>query len=278
MQNLGIFNTLSEFVLIRINLASEITHFKGWIESKKHLDYDLWYIENGEMELQVGDKTFIVKEKDMVLFGPRIAYTATVISKSCSFHFIHFDFSLGEHSRILDHYDLTGIISPDIAEEERELLLGAYSAYKTNVPLSAIRLKGSLTILLSKIIESYGAGKYRGAFNESLDDLQKSSNPITNLQPVFSYIQEHYSKSIRIQDLAELVGISEKYFISYFKQAFGVTPGRYIYQFKMNEARKLLLSKKYSIQEIASMLGYSDPFSFSKSFKKYYTISPSDFC
>lgn len=277
MKNLGIFNTLSEFVLIRISVTSEVTHLKSWVESKKHLDYDFWYVENGEIELRIQDEVFIVREGDLILFSPRIAYTATVLSDNCTFIFTHFDFSLGEHAHILDTFDLPGIIPSHLVEQEITLYREAYTQYIQNVPLSAIRLKGSLTILLSKIIEKYGSGHYKGEFNQHLKDTKNISGDITNLQPVFTYIQQNFSNCIRIDELSPLVGMSEKYFISYFKKVIGVTPGRYIYQLKMNEARKLLFSKQYTIQQIASMLGYSDPYSFSKSFKKYYTTSPSEF-
>ncbi|TSB47917.1 helix-turn-helix domain-containing protein [Alkalicoccobacillus porphyridii] len=277
MTNLGIFNTLSEFVIIRINVASEITHFEGWVESKKHLDYDLWYIEHGEIELRIQNEVFIVREKELVLFSPRIAYTATIISKSCTFTFTHFDFSLGEHTHILDNFDLTGILHRHLVEQEIQMYLEAYLQYKKSIPMSAIRLKGSLTMLLSKIIENYGNGQYTGEFNKYLKDTKNIADDMTNLQPVFTYIQNNYSTSIRIHELATIVGMSEKYFISYFKRAIGVTPGRYIHQLKMNEAKKMLFSKKYTIQQIANTLGYSDAYSFSKSFKTYYKVSPSEF-
>ncbi len=80
-----------------------------------------------------------------------------------------------------------------------------------------------------------------------------------------------------MNELAALVGISEKYFITYFKKALGITPGQYIYQIKMNRAREYLNEKKYTIQQIANLLGYPDPFTFSKAFKKYYNVPPSKF-
>lgn len=211
------------------------------------------------------------------LFFGRQAIWQMVLSETCTFIFTHFDFSLGEHAHILDNFNLTGIIHSRLVEQEIRLYLEAYEYYKQNVPMSAIRLKGALTMLLSKVIENYGNGHYTGEFNKYLKDTKNISDDMTNLQPVFTYIQENYSTSIRISELATLIGISEKYFISYFKQAIGVTPGRYIHQLRMNEARKLLFSKQYTIQQIAGMLGYSNAYSFSKSFKNYYMMSPSEF-
>ncbi|MGN7170043.1 helix-turn-helix domain-containing protein [Paenibacillus cellulositrophicus] len=80
-------------------------------------------------------------------------------------------------------------------------------------------------------------------------------------------------RSVRMNELAALVGVSEKYFISYFKKSVGITPGQYISQIKMNRARDYLYAQKYTFQQIAGFLGYPGPFTFSKAFKKYYKNS-----
>lgn len=145
--------------------------------------------------------------------------------------------------------------------------LDTYDQYKQNVPMSQIRLKGCLTILIAKIMELYGCNQYRGEFIQDTTK-QKLTKYLDKLQPVFNFAHEHLHQSLSVGELAIVSGMSEKYFISYFKNALGITPGRYIYQLKMNRARELLYSKQYSIKEIASMLGYPDPYSFSKAFKK----------
>jgi AraC-like DNA-binding protein len=45
----------------------------------------------------------------------------------------------------------------------------------------------------------------------------------------------------------------------------------------MNRARDYLYEKNYTIQQIAGFLGYPDPFTFSKAFKKFYNVPPSKF-
>jgi len=52
-------------------------------------------------------------------------------------------------------------------------------------------------------------------------------------------------------------------------------PAEYISKVKMNKAKELLLGTSASITEIAYSLGYPNLFSFTRAFKKYYSISPS---
>ncbi|OAS89550.1 AraC family transcriptional regulator [Metabacillus litoralis] len=276
MDSLDIFNELSELIKLQINSCSEVAHPNSWIERRQHKDYDLWCIQEGQIEIRIQEEVYLASEGDLILFTPKVTYTATTLSTSCKFIFTHFDLSLGDHIRILDNFQLSGIIHSTLVEEEIRLFLDTYDQYKRSAPMSGIRLKGCLTILIAKIMEQYGRKQYRGEFVHYPTN-QKLTMDLVKLQPVFDFIHEHLHQTIRVEEIAAVASMSEKYFISYFKQALGLTPGRYIYQLKMNRARELLYLKRYSIKEIASMLGYPDPYSFSKAFKKYYKVPPSKF-
>ncbi|MCK0473210.1 AraC family transcriptional regulator [Halalkalibacter sp. APA_J-10(15)] len=276
MDNVTLFNELSEHAMLRIYGSQEITHPGHWIESKNHLDYDLWYIQKGKVEIHINEEVYEASVGDLVLFSPMVAYTATTVDGPCQFIFTHFDFILGDRLDFLNHFQLSGVIKHRLVKEEVELFLDTYNQYKQNAPMSGIRLKGCLTILIAKIIEKYGTGQYRGTFT-NLAPSHNQTGHLDHLKLVFDYVNEHLHTPLRIKDLATLAGMSEKYFIHYFKQALGMTPGRYVYQLKMNRARELLFSKHYTIQQIASKLGYPDPYSFSKAFKKHYKVPPSQF-
>nr|WP_246427430.1 AraC family transcriptional regulator [Paenibacillus phyllosphaerae] len=262
--------------MIRINICLESAHPSRWVESKQHQDYAFWHLHEGQIEIRVYDQVHIAREGDLILFSPKVAYTATNIGANCRFTFTHFNVDLGDQHRILDNFQLPGVISSSLVPEEAHLFLDSCEQYKSGAIMSTIRLKGALTILISKLLEYYELGIYRGGFTNNVSE-RKRITSFQKLQPVFQFIRDHLHQPIRIEKLAELAGMSEKYFIVYFKQASGVTPGLYIYQMKMNRARKLLYSKHYSVKQIAEMLGYPDPYTFSKAFKKYYNAPPSQF-
>jgi AraC-like DNA-binding protein len=54
------------------------------------------------------------------------------------------------------------------------------------------------------------------------------------------------------------------------------TPTQLIVAMKMREARRLLLSGSYRVNEVASRLGFSSPYHFSRRFKEFYQVAPSE--
>lgn len=278
MTDIGIFNELSEYIAIRINSCREESHDGDWIEHKAHNDYDLWFVQAGTVRIQIGGIEHTANPGDVVFFYPQVPYMAASPGEGCRFIYVHFDYGIGGQQRILGDFPLSGIVAHERIREEAELFRGTFirSTQPGGVPGSRLYLKAGLTAVMARIIELHGLGRYTGTFVSGRNP-RKSEGSLDVLQPIFKYVHDHLHRSMKMSELAALAGISEKYFISYFKKALGITPGQYIYQVKMNRARDYLYEKKHTVQQIAGYLGYPDPFTFSKAFKKYYNVPPSKF-
>jgi AraC family transcriptional regulator len=276
MNNINIFNELSEQITVRIRSCNDELHNRDWIENKLHSDYDIWYITAGYVHIKTNEGEVRAETGDAVFFYPNIPYNAWTGEVGCKFIYIHFDFGVGNHYKILDGFPLSGVIPSEFIHREAQIFCHAYESFKAQSNLSGIQLKGSFFILLAKIIESYGQGCFKGTFQRSKPYRSQAADFVT-LQPVFEYIHANLHRAIRIKEIADVVTMSEKYFIFFFKKAIGLTPGQYIFHLKMNKASVLLYERKYSVKQIASFLGYSDAYSFSKAFKKFYNIPPSRF-
>lgn len=92
-----------------------------------------------------------------------------------------------------------------------------------------------------------------------------------------NYIDENYNKDISLDEVSRMVDISPYYFSKLFKQEQGEGFVEYLTRIRMTNARQLLKNQKYSIKEICSMCGYSDPNYFSRIFKRYEGVTPSEF-
>lgn len=74
--------------------------------------------------------------------------------------------------------------------------------------------------------------------------------------------------------MKELCSLSENQFRVVFKRRTGISPKKYIMQVKMKRAAELLCNSTYSISRIGAMLGYRDPYHFSRCFKSFTGMSP----
>ena len=88
---------------------------------------------------------------------------------------------------------------------------------------------------------------------------------------------ENYNKPLCIEDYAAKHHMSVSWFIRNFKEYTESTPTQYILSLRISNAQTLLESTNYNITEIAEIVGYDNPFYFSRLFKKQSGVSPSEF-
>lgn len=92
------------------------------------------------------------------------------------------------------------------------------------------------------------------------------------------YIEEHYADpGVQLEHIAQHVFINASYLRAVFKKEVGITVNDYLMQYRMQQARELLGRSSVKLTDIAEKVGYNDPGYFSKSFKKFYGYSPSEY-
>jgi AraC-like DNA-binding protein len=111
--------------------------------------------------------------------------------------------------------------------------------------------------------------------NNNNEEKLKSYRRLHRVNQSIVYIHNYYYERISVKELASLSDMSEKYFITYFKETIGLSPHQYQIQMRMQQASKLLAEEKYTVGEIAELSGFNDQYNFSTAFKKYYEICPS---
>ncbi len=95
------------------------------------------------------------------------------------------------------------------------------------------------------------------------------------VQLSIGYIQAHFTEKLTIDQLAKEAGLSKYYFVRRFKKLTGDTVIAFIHKLRCENAKKLLLSECFTVQEISEKTGFEDVSYFGKVFKKYVGCSPS---
>ena len=91
------------------------------------------------------------------------------------------------------------------------------------------------------------------------------------------YIDRNYASPIKVEDIAEEIGVDRKYLRNLFFKYLGVSTKDYLTALRIEKAKSLLDESLLSINEVSSAVGYTDALGFSKIFKKHVGVSPSEY-
>lgn len=94
---------------------------------------------------------------------------------------------------------------------------------------------------------------------------------------IYLFIQENYTKDIRINTIAKALNISEKRINQLLQTAFHKSFKELLNEYRLLIGKSMILSVKKPIKEIAYYVGYNDVATFSRNFRKIYGLSPKQF-
>ncbi|WP_018981560.1 GlxA family transcriptional regulator [Salinimonas chungwhensis] len=117
---------------------------------------------------------------------------------------------------------------------------------------------------LPRLNQSMYAGSRREQYHQ--DDVIKT---------IQQFMADNISQTVSLNQLAARHNLTTRTLNRRFKAATGQTPGHYLQTLRIDHARKLLENQKWTIERILTEVGYDDPSTFSRLFKKRTGFSPS---
>lgn len=129
--------------------------------------------------------------------------------------------------------------------------------------------------------DSYtGCEKFLEAVRYTGSQLEKRSDADSDrgrLEKTRQYINENISKNITRSEVASYLYLSEEYFSRWFSKETGMSFKNYVLEQKMEYAKQLLVSTRFTVGIIASKVGYDNFSHFSQMFKKHEGMTPQDY-
>ncbi|RUT43966.1 AraC family transcriptional regulator [Paenibacillus anaericanus] len=105
----------------------------------------------------------------------------------------------------------------------------------------------------------------------------RANNNRTEIYESIKYIHDNYAQEIYVTKLAEIAYLSTDRYTTLFKIMMGTTPLQYINRFRLQKACELMKHTHLNIQQISNLVGFEDQLYFSRLFKKYYHVTPSEY-
>jgi len=109
------------------------------------------------------------------------------------------------------------------------------------------------------------------------DHRRSASGTVERIAQTIIHMSEHLHEPLRMSALAALANLSPAHFSVLFKEQTGCSPRDYLHLLRIHRACQLLRDPTLSVKEVASRLGYQDPFHFSRQFKMFQGMSPSEY-
>ncbi len=103
---------------------------------------------------------------------------------------------------------------------------------------------------------------------------QKSSYKVDRMKPVLSYIHNHYSEELTLEELASMIPMSKGQFCRSFKEIVGMSPMSYVIHYRIEESCHLLEDTNKKIADISKHVGFNTISYFNREFQKKLSTSP----
>jgi two-component system response regulator YesN len=155
-------------------------------------------------------------------------------------------------------------------------------AHKIN-GMGACEWDASDSSRLFQDLQTLGEDEINAYARNRFEYLLKSTkaSTVTNLSGVvkmaIQYMYEHYNENISLNDISKLVGVSVQYFSKLFKEEMGCNYVDWLNTLRIKRAKELINTSHLSIKEVGFKVGYNDPNYFSRIFKRYEGIAPTEY-
>lgn len=243
-----------------------------------HPEYEIVYVEAKSGIRHIGNHISKYEGSDLALIGPNIPH-------------LNFDFGvktivetvvvqMKEHFLGVTFFGLPEITQINDLFERAKTGLAFYGATKI---LAGEKLK-QLTAL-SNFDQLITLLQVFQLLAESKETIDLKTRPITHisvlkeqqrLHKIYHFVETHYHHSINVNEVAVFSNLTTAAFCRYFKKSTHLTFTDFLNQYRINQAKKLLLQKK-SVTEACYKSGFENLSHFNKTFKKFTGENPTTF-
>ena len=167
---------------------------------------------------------------------------------------------------------VTAADSPEIHAKLSELLIRIRDEYLTHPPFAG----ASIYSMLANLFVLIGRSHADTAQRFMADDVRQRKY-VEKFMAVCSYIDEHCTDNLTLDDAAEYSGFSKYHFTRLFRQFTGFTFYRYLNQKRIAMAERILADPTLSVTDVAMASGFSSMSAFIRMFKIMKGCTPSEF-
>ncbi len=274
-----------------IQLMGFVSYKTPWIHFKRNTnEHILYLIKSGELHMRENGIPHVLKKGDILLLEPDMDHEG-IEKHFCDYYYIHFlhpdfkpqsvaDVPALARRVILEEGSQEALPDGDICYfPKRFTLINKTSMNQTfhslNEMLQLYRRKHfNRSLIALKFSELCIEISREHLLTELRRDDSRNTKSFMKVHAMLDYIHQHYSQKITAREIEQQFECNYDYINRIFNKVTGHTITRYVNRVRINHAKELIEATHMGIGEIGYLVGLSDPYYFSKVFKKYVGVSP----
>jgi len=277
--------------LPRVSMTGKARETEGWSHSGRKIPVNLLIVfHSGSCSITIEGEKYDYTKGDVAII-PRDTMYAPHTPDLCEYTFFHFDgdiLPIEKAPEAITPFDVVSYKKPSYGytshtETDTELLLDykvTLGSQLQNIDLLVRKCMNTrlhyeekqqllLTIQFSEMLFHISQAHCERFRSASVFSAQ--------VNKILTYIKENYTGPITLDGICKNMNMSKQYCMRIFKKYMHTTINEYILDLRMRHAAYLLSSTYMNVSQTADYLGFSGTSYFSRVFKQYYGVSPSEY-
>lgn len=242
-----------------------------------HPEYEIIRILQGTFQLTIDGQSIIAAKDDTIFIQGGTLHGG--IPENCIYECIVFDMRLllsnnqicnRQIQLLIRHETTINLKLPEEPNSIKEVIQRMFTAMEEKKPGYEFFTQGELYLMFGIICEAK-------LYSINTAQPVASSIHINRFKDVLNYIEEHYTESISLENMAQIAGLSPRYFCRFFRKMTQCTPTEYLNYYRIECACEQLAESPISITDVALGCGFNDISYFIKAFHKAKGITPKQY-
>jgi AraC family transcriptional regulator len=231
--------------------------------------WTLYAVEKGSFNYVISKEMGSVSEGDMIICPPNIMFDRVAI-ESLRFHIFFFDLVVSNNKSVSLTSVMRVLPSYRLSLHDRDRF---YSNMHFLRMLHHSRHPVNLNIIGHYINDLWILSQMQAA---NLNPSDEHTEDML-MHKIKLILDQQACTKVSLSELALSNELSTSQLTRRFKSSYGITPVAYVTYVRLQKAKSYLESTKFTLEHIADLCGYDNPYYFSKVFTNHYKLPPSQY-
>ena len=232
--------------------------------------FDLLFVYSGALHIGEEEDVWSLESGDVLILRPdRYHYSVRPCSVETHFDWLHFQTAgMWEESDHTDHHSvretyrirLPKRMTPPYPEEAKEIFSQLHAAAEGSTQAAFWERQKLFLHLLQMLDEGWRSDTGKAA--------------VTVAERAAAYLKMNYRAMLTNRMLGDALHLHPNYITRCMTQMFGLTPQQYLLNYRLEQAKLLLLKTDWPISRVAEEAGFRQTPHFSRSFSEHAGLSP----